>query len=201
MSSNGNHDSNTRDRLIAAALEIIDEKGASELKVGEVVSRAGTTTGSLYWFFRDRQHLIDAALADRYVNHMRTVLNRINKIMKEHDLPIDALLARPTDITEETRVRARRRQIRVVADALEDPGLAAEIASIQRQFIGIAVEVVERAQERGQIRDDVDAFALAVFSQSITIGLALADLDPDLMPDPHEWWHLTEIFLEALRPR
>lgn len=200
MSSEPNHDLTTRERLIAAALEIIDEKGATALKVGDVVERAGTTTGSLYWFFRDRQHLINSALADRYVHHQRGVLEAIKKIIDQTDVPIDALLARPTDLTEASRVQARHRQVRVLSDALDDPGLAAEIGRIQLESLGVAIEVIERAQEAGKVRQDVDAFSLALFSQATTIGLALADLSPDLMPDPKSWWNLTAIFLDALRP-
>lgn len=200
MSSDTNHDLSTRERLIAATLEIIDEKGESAVKVGDVVERAGTTTGSLYWFFRDRQHLINAALADQYVQHMRGVLEQVREIVAEHDLPIDAVLNQPIDPAEPFRIEARRRQMRVLADALEDPGLAQEIANIQREFIGVAVEVIERAQESGRVRRDVDAFSLAVSTQATTIGLALADLAPDLMPDPTQWWNLMSIYLEALRP-
>lgn len=191
----------TRERLITATLDLIDQHGEDAVRVGDVARRAGTTTGSIYWFFRDRQHLINAARADRYVRHMRTILEEIEKVGRSSNAPLDALLSGEVDLTEATRVQARRRQIRVLADALEDPALAGEIASVETNFVGLAVRTIETAQEAGLIRDDVDAFSLAIFGQAISIGLALADLSPDLMPNPSKWWKLNTLILDALRPR
>jgi len=201
MSGQESHDLSTRDRLIAATLDIIDHQGASAVKVGEVVKRAGTTTGSLYWFFRDRQHLINASLADRYVRKMSRMLDTIREITGSNDVPIDALLNQSLDLSEQPRADARRQRIRILADALDDADLTSEIANIQKQFIGVAVEMLERAQAAGRMRQDIDAFALALYAQATTVGLAIADLSPDLMPDPEKWWHLNSVFLDALRPR
>lgn len=191
-------DTSTRDRLIAATLELIDQRGTTEVKINDVVERAGTTTGSLYWFFKNRQHLINSALAERYVAHMRMVVDRIAEVAQSSDEPIPLLATATFDVSEKTRVDARHRQIRALADALEDPDLGREIAQIQREFLKQATTLIERAQAAGQVRTDLDAYSLALFSQSVTIGLAVADLSPDLMPDPQKWWYLTKVFLEGL---
>lgn len=191
-------DASTRDRLIASTLELIDERGATDVKINDVVERAGTTTGSLYWFFKNRQHLINSALAERYVAHMRTVVARIAEVAQSAEHPIPILATTTFDVSEKARVEARRRQLRALADALDDPDLGREIAQIQKEFLVQATALIERAQEAGQVRTDLDAYSLALFSQSVTIGLAVADLSPELMPDPQKWWYLTKVFLEGL---
>ena len=200
MSKPDKPDSSTRNRLIAATLEIIDDRGADEVKIGEVVERAGTTTGSLYWFFKNRQHLIDSALAERYLTHMRAVVERIAEVADTTTEPISLLSNIVFDLSEPARVIARHRQIRVLADALDDPDLGREIARIQKEFLAVTTSLIEKGQDAGKVRKDFDAYSLALFSQSVTIGLAVADLSPELMPDPKKWWELTRSFLSGLGP-
>ena len=194
-------DSSTRDRLIAATLEIIDDQGADGVKIGDVVDRAGTTTGSLYWFFKNRQHLINSALAERYLTHMRAVVDNIAKVADTTTEPISLLSNVVFDLSEPARVIARHRQIRVLADALDDPDLAREITRIQKEFLAVTTSLIEKGQDAGKVRKDIDAYSLALFSQSVTIGLAVADLSPELMPDPKQWWALNKSFLSGLNPR
>jgi AcrR family transcriptional regulator len=194
-----NPDPSTRERLIQATLAILDEHGAEKVKVTEVASHADTTTGSLYWFFKNRQHLINTALAERYVAHMRSVVDGIAAVAESVDQPISVLASTTFDLTEPARVAARRQQIRVLADALDDPDLAREIAPVQKDFLQAATLLIEKAQAAGQVSKEFDAYSLALFSQSVTIGLAVADLSPDLMPDTTKWWQLTKRFLEGLQ--
>ncbi len=45
----------TRDRLLAAALEVFGEKGYAASSVDEIVDRAGSTRGSFYYYFADKE--------------------------------------------------------------------------------------------------------------------------------------------------
>ena len=170
------------------------------MKVADVAARADTTTGSLYWFFKNRQHLINTALAERYIAHMRVVVEGIAEVAASSDQPLSLLAATSFDVSEPWRAAARRQQIRVLADALDDPDLAQDIARAQREFLDVATSLIEKAQASGQVSKEFDAYSLALFSQSVTIGLAVADLSPDLMPDSTKWWQLTKSFLEGLAP-
>ena len=65
----------TRDRLIDAAIEIIESDGEQAVKVREVASRAGVTEPSLYHFFGDRNGLIEEAQAERFRRNQMDVLS------------------------------------------------------------------------------------------------------------------------------
>ena len=53
----------TRDDWVQAALLAIAEGGTEAVAVEPLAARLGATKGSFYWHFRDRQELIEAALA------------------------------------------------------------------------------------------------------------------------------------------
>lgn len=51
--------SRTTERIVAAALDVIDEDGAAGLSLGEVARRVGMRTPSLYGYFASRADLCD----------------------------------------------------------------------------------------------------------------------------------------------
>ncbi len=200
MATSNSPDPSTRERLISATLELIDEHGESKVKVNDVVDRAGTTTGSLYWFFDSRQHLINTALSERYVGHMRVVLDTVREIVRSSTDPLATIAGTFVDPTEPARVTARRHQIRVLADALHDPQLGVEVARVQKDFLGIVTGIIEEGQRNGQVRQDIDAYSAALTIQCIAIGLAVADLSPELMPNPVDWSEINRGLFEGLAP-
>lgn len=194
-------DSSTRQRLIDATLEIITERGVEAVRVNEVADKASTTTGSLYWFFKSRKGLVNAALAELFASQMRPVVEMVRWSMSQSDVTIDMLFDQRFDITTPERVLARRQRIDVLSAALSDPDLAVEVAGAQRELLDVVVEVIKDAQRRGLTRDDVDPYAFALFIQSMTIGFAVADLSPDMLPDQEEWWKMNRLIVEILAKR
>ena len=58
------------ERMLAAALALIESKGSDALKMSEVAERAGVPIGSLYQFFPDKSAIIHT-LAERYAEESR----------------------------------------------------------------------------------------------------------------------------------
>lgn len=197
-----NTDSAIRLRLIDSTLFMIDRDGVDGARLKDIVEHADMTTGSLYWFFKNRRALINAALAERYVRKMRTLTNLVTEAFS-HGADINDPLLIMSEITVQPnlpdRVDARAERVQVLAAALEDPVLAKHVADIQRQLLKQISEIVKEAQIQKFIRSDVDPYAVAVMLQSTAIGLASIDLAKDLMPDLKAWNDLMNIVVLALR--
>ena len=197
-----NTDSAIRLRLIDSTLFMIDRDGVDGARLKDIVEHADMTTGSLYWFFRNRRALINAALAERYVRKMRTLTNLVTEAFS-HGADVNDPLLIMSEITVQPnlpdRVDARAERVQVLAAALEDPVLAKHVADIQRQLLKQISEIVKEAQIQKFIRSDVDPYAVAVMLQSTAIGLASVDLAKDLMPDLKAWNDLMNIVVLALR--
>ena len=197
-----NTDSAIRLRLIDSTLFMIDRDGVDGARLKDIVEHADITTGSLYWFFKNRRALINAALAERYVRKMRTLTNLVTEAFS-HGADVNDPLLIMSEITVQPnlpdRVDARAERVQVLAAALEDPVLAKHVADIQRQLLKQISEIVKEAQIQKFIRSDVDPYAVAVMLQSTAIGLASVDLAKDLMPDLTAWNDLMNIVVLALR--
>ena len=197
-----NTDSAIRLRLIDSTLFMIDRDGVDGARLKDIVEHADMTTGSLYWFFKNRRALINAALAERYVRKMRTLTNLVTEAFS-HGADVNDPLLIMSEITVQPnlpdRVDARAERVQVLAAALEDPVLAKHVADIQRQLLKQISEIVKEAQIQKFIRPDVDPYAVAVMLQSTAIGLASIDLAKDLMPNLTAWNDLMNIVVLALR--
>ena len=63
MSSMGRpklHDEGTRDKLLAAAEELVAERRIEAVNVRDIAARAGTTTRAVYVLFGSKEHLMEA---------------------------------------------------------------------------------------------------------------------------------------------
>lgn len=62
------------ERMLAAARELIAERGSDAMKMAEVAERAGVSIGSLYQFFPDKSAII-RALAERFTAENRACID------------------------------------------------------------------------------------------------------------------------------
>jgi AcrR family transcriptional regulator len=197
-----NTDSAIRLRLIDSTLFMIDRDGVDGARLKDIVEHADMTTGSLYWFFKNRRALINAALAERFVRKMRSLTDLVaDAFSKDADLGDPMLILNEITVqpNQPDRVEARAERVQVLAAALEDPVLAKHVADIQRQLLTQISEIIKEAQIKKVVRSDVDPYAVAVMMQSTAIGLASVDLAKDLMPDLKAWNDLMSIVVSSLQ--
>ncbi len=50
----------TREKIVRAAKELIAEKGFEETSIGDIVRRAGVSTGSFYTYFKKKEDVVEA---------------------------------------------------------------------------------------------------------------------------------------------
>ena len=157
-----NTDSDIRGRLIDGALTMIDRDGIDGARLRDIVEHADLTTGSLYWFFKNRRALINAALAERYIRKMRSVTDAAQDIVEKGLYvgdPLELLRDIAIRLTDGDRIVARRERVQVLAAALDDPVLAKQLSEVQRDLLEQMSSVIRSTPEQGIIRNDVDPFA------------------------------------------
>ena len=79
----------SRDDWIRAALLALADGGTAAVAVEPLAARLGATKGSFYWHFRDRQELIEAALAtweredtDAIIAELETVADPVERLRR-----------------------------------------------------------------------------------------------------------------------
>jgi AcrR family transcriptional regulator len=174
-------DSSTRDRLLAAAVEVFVEQGYEGARLQDIARAAGLTTGAVYANFRGKSELLFAAIGARA------------------DLEMDALLAEtethdPRALLEVLgdRLVAERRQPPLLVDAIaaarRDPALAAGMRDRLDARVHLLTEIVERAKSDGSLDPTLDADVFARFGLTLAMG-ALVLRALQLAPPAEGAWH------------
>ncbi len=183
----------TRDRLIAAAIEVFLSDGYERARVHDVARAAGMTTGAIYANYRGKAELLFDAISDRA------------------DTEMDALLAAvPAHETRELlgvlgdRLVQPRREPALLLEAIVAARRDGTLAALLRERLGERESLVARLVEQGKDEASIDpALDTAVFTRfCITLALgALAVRSLELEPPVSEDWHsLIARLLDACAP-
>lgn len=192
-----------RERLVNVTIDLIDESGVDGVRLRDVMERSGVTNGSLYWEFTNRQALIDAALAERYVRRLAAVTEiALDHVETGSDFDGTTLIEpilRAFDPDVEDRSALRAERVTVLAAALRDERLGVEVGRVQQTQIERLTTVITGLQEQGRLTSDVPARSIALLVQVVVIGLAGLDLPgPDVDAD---WRHMVQFIVGHLRVR
>lgn len=76
----------TRERLVDAAVVSVVEHGIGHLRIEEVLTAAGSSKSQMYHYFRDRDALIDAAVAHRCAEFLGQLAPAFAVVSSLHDL-------------------------------------------------------------------------------------------------------------------
>jgi AcrR family transcriptional regulator len=183
----------TRERLMAAAIEVFLSDGYERARVHDVARAAGMTTGAIYANYRGKAELLFDAITDRA------------------DLELDGLL-------EGTASHETRELLGVLGDRLvqprRQPALLLEaivaarrddtLGALLRERLGAREQLVARLIEQGKadgsIDPGLDTEVLARFCVTLALGaLAVRSLELDPAA-PEEWHSLIARLLDACAP-
>lgn len=159
-----------RRRIIAAAREVFRDRGV-EATLDDIAHHAGLGVGTVYRRFRNKEQLIEAMFADR----LDEVAELGRLALTEPD-PWDAFVSylwRSSALFTEDR---GLRQVSLHAGYGQD-----QVAMARDRLIGVAVQVVRRAQLAGRLRADFELTDLPVMFKMIgSIPEYIQQAGPDL---------------------
>jgi AcrR family transcriptional regulator len=173
------HNDPTHDRIVAAALRVINNAGTSSVRVIEVCKEAEVSQGMIRYHFGDRQGLIDAALARRFGERFGEFLTvfaasvadcsdekQFRQVVQK---TIDAIFT-----PERTVTRFQRNSD--VGEAANRPPLAQKIAVERDAAVHALSNIIIDAQSRGLMRSDVDPFVVAAFHNAVVHGYSVFEV-------------------------
>ncbi len=177
-----------RQRLIEAALAAFAEHGADDASLDEIARRAGVGIGTLYRHFPTRQALLEAV----YRSQVEALCARA----QENPGPggegsATEALARWLEALVSFASTKRNLTISMMSSL---GGKNAEVVSSCSAMIREAVvPLLERAQQAGEIRPDVDVADLLKLSHAISVACEYPSAHPD------QAQRLLSVMLDGLR--
>lgn len=185
--------SNTRQRLIEAAIVIIDDKGPGRLRLRDVAEAVGIKEPSVYKFFENRDALIVAAGAARYARGIIELSERFATIAtkattrEEYHAVIRQVIAAST---APERVEDRAGRVVVVGMALPRADLAAQVRLVQAESNRLVAKGLRYGAERGWVRSDIPLEVAAHWATALVSSRVFLELDPEI-PNAETWDALT----------
>lgn len=196
-------------RTIAAVLdvtrELLDEQGEQGVRMEEVQRRSKVSSGSIYHHFGDRDGLIAAAQVDRFdrvVRHDAAVLiDTLYGAATKGDpaVYLEAVRRQSATVVLPERTRIRWARVTALSSGWQRPDLFEALGASFSVLIDALTEGAQRLQSLGVMRDDLDARAVAIFSQIHSLGLLINDLDPRAVSN-EAWVGLMQHMLVSLSP-
>lgn len=186
--------SDTRTRILEAAMLAISENGEGAIRVQKIAESVGVREPSVYHFFKNREELVEAAHIERY---RRSHLEMVR--------PFQAGAALADNAEDFRRIvkkilslvySAEREDIRsirmsVLGAAQTSPKIAEAIRQINFEVSSKVAEVFATAQEKNWIRKEVDPLAAAYWINGQILGRVMAEMDKERV-DLDKWNQISE---------
>lgn len=160
-----------RQLLTQAVFKIVGKRGLDEVSVREVAAVAGVSLGTVQHYFRTKDELLSyayKAVADEFEARVqRTVevggsLPQVLRAVLHELLPLD-----------EDRILGARVWLAFTARAAVTPRLEEIQAEEQGYLLSGLTEALRAGQQRGEVRDEVDAEHAALLLTALIDGFTL----------------------------
>jgi AcrR family transcriptional regulator len=189
-----------RERLLAAARELLESKGYAHTTARDLVAVSGTNLGSIAYHFGTKEALLDEAIGNAFVDWTRQVMEAVLATTAGAD-PVEAMLAGWRGMLE--RVEANRA---LMAANLEAMGRVARSAEV-RERVARAYEECRATIAAGALDYVPEGFeaharVIASFLMAVVDGMALQRLsDPQGAPDTDQLIESLRLMFAAVRAR
>lgn len=168
-----------RERILDAAIEMIESGGEASIRVTQIAEKVGVTQPALYHHFKDRAALVTAAYVRWFERHLlldippsetiKTVVTRDDYVQR----------FRETIAWGVTPGREYSRSVRVavLGAAQTNPDLRAEINKINHALFESIANNIRVGQENGWARADLDPLATAYWLNGQVTGRFIAEMN------------------------
>ena len=167
------------DKILHAAIEMIEAGGEAAVRVNELAHNAGLAVTAVYHYFGDRDGLIAAAQATRYIRSARD-------FMTSHATAVRACQSRDElrmylhtfleEVFSPSRADARWSRVNVLGSAYARPALQRAISEEQNSMFADTEQLWSEVKDKGFIRRDVDPAVIGPWYLSVITGRVIIEI-------------------------
>jgi TetR/AcrR family fatty acid metabolism transcriptional regulator len=139
------------ERILDAAIEVIAEKDFHHARVADIASRAGVADGTVYLYFKNKNHILRAAIDAAFAHFSE----RVSQAMVTAENPLEqlAIIAR---LHLETLTGRRSLAVIIQREVRQSAKFIAQFSHPALvDYINMVRDTIRRGQEAGLIRHEV----------------------------------------------
>lgn len=186
--------SDTRTRILEAAMLAISENGEGAIRVQKIAESVGVREPSVYHFFKNREELVEAAHVERYRrSHLEMVKPfQAGAALADNAEDFRRIVKKILSLVYSAeREDIRSTRMSVLGAAQTSPKIAEAIRQINFEVSSKVAEVFATAQEKNWIRKEVDPLAAAYWVNGQILGRVMAEMDKERV-DLDKWNQISE---------
>jgi AcrR family transcriptional regulator len=161
-----------RQQILDAALRCFSRDGFHATTTADIVRESGLSQGALYLYFATKDDIVVALADDRHQSELF-----LNALAQSEQDPVQGLFLLVElygkGLTDPRRLEMRRVGIQGWAEALRNPRIHASVIEGFASVRAAIAQLVERGQQAGQIRPDLEPDAVARTMIAVFQGLVL----------------------------
>jgi TetR/AcrR family fatty acid metabolism transcriptional regulator len=142
--------------ILDAAARVFARRGFHTSRVGDIAEEAGIAHGLLYHYFASKDDVLDTIFRE----HWETVLERLHDVESSNEAASDQLRA-----VAAVLLRGWLREPEVVCVVIREIARTPEVQTRVKELVrpvGVIRRIIERGQENGEFRTDLDAETAAI---------------------------------------
>jgi AcrR family transcriptional regulator len=180
-------DPDRQQAVLTAILDEAVEYGPASLNIKRVAERAGVSVGSLYQYFDDRDGLVNFTV-ELCARYLVDEFNRYRPLLASMPLR-EGLAAYLSGGIEWSQMQAGLMQFFVRGAYLGDPDIGERLVRPTGAVLRETVhDMLVAAQQRGEVRRDIDADSAARIINALLIAIG----DSQLLPYLNTYYQLTD---------
>ena len=169
-------------QIVAAAAEVLYERGLFETRIGDIAERAGTSSPTILYYFESKDRLLEEA-----VDHTdRSFYGRLSAGQARQERPSDKLV----HLIEETSLGPGGLSdytlwMEIWVRARRDSSVRRSYFRLDRRQRELIADIVREGQAAGEFNADADPddFALALSGLMDGLGVQVTLGQPDVTPE------------------
>jgi AcrR family transcriptional regulator len=172
----------TKEAMLRVAIAAIDDGGEDGIRLDAILQEVGVSPSSLYYHYGNLTGLVEAAQVERFrranLNNAIEVRQRIELVesVDEFKKLVDLLIK---NFLGSHRSIPRLQRANALGSAFGRPELLQLLGESQAEALNIGVEAIELAQQKGFVRENLNARAFVAWFDSQSFGRVLVELTQD----------------------
>lgn len=155
----------TRDRLVAAAREVFEERGFDATRMGDIAAAAGVSHGTVYTWFPTKEDVLHGVVD--------SVTERMYEVLSTPDItdPVERIRVANARYVEVHRDTARLMEV-VAQAAVNDESFRAVLTGLRHTHVDRVAKTIAKLQKDGQAEASLDPRLSAAALCAMVEGVA-----------------------------
>lgn len=187
----------TRERLVAAARTVFEERGFDATRMSDIAEAAGVSHGTVYTWFPTKQDVLHGVVD--------SVTEQLYEVLSTPDAkdPVERIALANTRYLEVHRRTARLMEV-VAQAAVDDASFQAILTGLRRTHVDRVAKTIEKLQKDGLAVPSLDPRISSAALCAMVEGFARhwlggeGETDEQMAPDAPALRTLTELWARAL---